>query len=171
VEPPERGLGQSDNLNEEEIRILGIEKLAEHFSKLRWVPPDERNSMVPAVRFLPTTLDPSTSVVDDALVSQLDEIHATGPLKKKMKSEREIGEMNLAAIAKAMREDTSLPIKLHQWHKSVYPDSFTGYDFVSWLVREFRDVSSRSQGAEWGVKLFEQGLFEHVRDQHGFLDG
>lgn len=172
TELPSSNAGLSgEKLSEEEMRILGIEKLAEQFSKLRWQPPDEKHTITPAVRFLPTTLNPATSVLDEALMEQLDQIHAAGPLRKKMKSEREIGSMTLAAIAKAMREEDGVPIKHYQWHRSQYPNSFTGFDFVSWLVREFRDVSSRAQGAEWGVKLEEQGLFEHVRGHHSFLDG
>ncbi|KAG7448312.1 uncharacterized protein BT62DRAFT_1059883 [Guyanagaster necrorhizus] len=159
-----------ETLNEEEIRILGIEKLAEHFTKVRWQPPDEKQAP-PPVRFLPTTHSPAASVLDNALMDQLDQIHAAGPLRKKMKSEREIGDMSLASIAKAMREEDGVPIKHNQWHRSRYPDSFTGFDFVSWLCREFRDVSSRSQGTEWGIRLQEQGLFEHVRGHHNFLDG
>ncbi|PBK93214.1 hypothetical protein ARMGADRAFT_1165448 [Armillaria gallica] len=157
-------------LSDEEIRILGIEKLAEHFTKVRWQPPDEKQTP-PPVRFLPTTLSPAASILDNALMDQLDQIHAAGPLRKKMKSEREIGDMSLASIAKAMREDDGVPIKHNQWHRTRYPDSFTGFDFVSWLCREFRDVSSRSQGTEWGIKLQEQGLFAHVRGYHNFLDG
>ncbi|KAG6334522.1 hypothetical protein ID866_4575 [Astraeus odoratus] len=88
-----------------------------------------------------------------------------------MKSEKEIADMALAAIAKAMRDEDGVPIKLHKWHRTSYPDSFTGFDFVSWLVREFRDVSSREQGTEWGMKLLEQGLFTHCTGRHGFLDG
>ena len=38
-------------------------------------------------------------------------------------------------------------------------------------MREFRDVSTREQGTEWGAKLQEQGLFDHCRGAHGFLDG
>ncbi|KAK0463544.1 uncharacterized protein EV420DRAFT_1728362 [Desarmillaria tabescens] len=171
VKPPTVSVGPAgETLNDEEIRILGIEKLAEHFTKVRWQPPDEKQTP-PPVRFLPTTLSPAASVLDNALMDQLDQIHAAGPLRKKMKSEREIGDMSLALIAKAMREEDGVPIKHHQWHRSRYPDSFTGFDFVSWLCREFRDVSSRAQGTEWGIKLQEQGLFEHVRGYHNFLDG
>ncbi|KAJ7481036.1 hypothetical protein B0H11DRAFT_1230530 [Mycena galericulata] len=171
AEPPTSNIGPSgEKLNDEETRILGIEKLAEQFSKLRWVAPDEKCAP-PPVRFLWTTLNPAVSVLDEALMEQLDQIHAAGPLRKKMKSEREIGDMSLAAIAKAMREDDGVPIKHYQWHRMQYPNSFTGFDFVSWLVREFRDVSSRAQGTEWGIKLEEQGLFEHCRGHHGFLDG
>lgn len=161
-----------ETLNDEEIRIIGIEKLAEIFTKLRWQPAEERAiSPHPPVHFLPTTLDPAMSVLDDALMDQLDQIHAAGPLKKKMKSEREINEMSLSAIAKGMREEDGVPIKHYHWHTTQYPNSFTGFDFVSWLVREFRDVSSRAQAVEWGVKLQEQNLFEHCRGQHNFLDG
>ncbi|KAJ7286515.1 hypothetical protein C8J57DRAFT_665587 [Mycena rebaudengoi] len=171
ADPPSSNIGPSgEKLNDEETRILGIEKLAEQFSKLRWQPPDEKCGP-PPVRFLPTTLNPAVSVLDEALLEQLDQIHAAGPLRKKMRSEREIGDMPLAAIAKAMREEDGVPIKHYQWHRSQYPNSFTGFDFVSWLVREFRDVSSRVQGTEWGIKLEEQGLFEHCRGHHAFLDG
>ncbi|KAJ7154183.1 hypothetical protein C8R46DRAFT_1297935 [Mycena filopes] len=171
AEPPSSNIGPSgEKLNDEETRILGIEKLAEQFTKLRWRAPDE-SCVPPPVRFLWTTLNPAVSVLDEALLEQLDQIHAAGPLRKKMKSEREIGDMSLAAIAKAMRAEDGVPIKHNQWHRSQYPNSFTGFDFVSWLVREFRDVSSRAQGVEWGIKLEEQGLFEHCRGHHTFLDG
>jgi hypothetical protein len=172
VEPPSPSVGPSgEKFNDEEIRLLGIDKLAEIFTKLRWRPPEERSNPPIPVRFLPTTLSPEASVLDEGIVAQLDEIHATGPLRKKMKSDRDIGEMSLTAIAKAMREEDGVRIKHHQWHTAQYPDSFTGFDFVSWLVREFRDVSSRAQGTEWGIKLLGQGLFDHCRGRHGFLDG
>jgi hypothetical protein len=172
VEPPTSFTGPSgEKLNEEEMRILGIEKLADQFTKLRWQPAEERiNHPAPPVRFLQTTFGPAMSVQDESLIEQLEQLNAAA-LRKKMKSEREIGEMSLAAIAKAMREEDGVPIKNYQWHRSIYTNSFIGYDFVSWLVREFRDVSTRLQGAEWGVKLQEQGLFEHCRGYHSFLDG
>ncbi|KAF7314328.1 DEP domain-containing protein [Mycena kentingensis (nom. inval.)] len=171
TEPPTADIGPSgERLNEEEARILGIEKLAEQFTKLRWKASDDE-PLAPNVRFLWTTLNPAVSVLDEALMEQLDSIHTSGPLKKNMKSEKEIAEMPLAVIAKAMRSEGGVPIKNYQWHRIQYPNSFTGHDFVSWLVREFRDVSSRSQATEWGIRLEEQGLFEHCRGHHTFLDG
>lgn len=172
-EPVESITGSNgEKLDEEEIRILGIEKLAEQFTKLRWQDAEEKAAHpAPPVRLLPTTLGPALSIHDASLMEQLDQIHAAGPLKKKMKSERDIADMSLAAIAKAMREDDGVPIKDYHWHRSHYPNAFIGYDFVSWLVREFRDLSSRTQATEWGVKLQEQGLFDHCRGTHNFLDG
>lgn len=174
LEAPPLTVGASgEKLNDEETRLVGSDKLAELWSKLRWILPVDREKGVvyPPLRFIPTYLSPTASVDDEHLVSQLEAIMASGPLGKKMKSEREIAEMSLGSIAKLMREDRGLQIKDHRWHTSVYEDSFTGYDFASWLCREFRDVSTREQAQEWGIKLLEQGLFEHCRGRHGFLDG
>jgi len=170
LEPPHIKEAGNDRLSDEEARMSGIEKLAEMFTRLRWQPLDER-ATCPPVRFLNTTLDPAICVLDDGLMNELDDIHAEGPLKKKMKSEREIGDMSLSAIAKAMREEDGVPIKFRQWHKAEYPDSFIGYDFVSWLVREFRDMPTRAQATEFGNRIQEQGLFEHCLGKHSFLDG
>jgi hypothetical protein len=122
-----------EKLNDEEIRLMGIDKLAEIFTKLRWQPPDERGSPVAPVRFLPTTLGPAHSVLDESLMAQLDEIHAAGPLKKKMQSTREIADTPLSLIAKLMREEDGVPIKFHQWHGAKYPDSFTGFELFRGL--------------------------------------
>lgn len=173
--PPTTG-ASGEKLNDEEIRLLGSDKLAELLSKLRWTSPGEREKGVvyPPVRFLPTYLSPTASVMDEHLVSQLEEIMAAaGPQGKNMRSDRELADMamNLPALAKLMREDKGLSIKDHKWHTRVYQDSFTGYDFTTWLWREFRDVSTREQAQEWGMKLMEKGLFEHCRGKHGFLDG
>ncbi|KAI0053949.1 hypothetical protein FA95DRAFT_1600463 [Auriscalpium vulgare] len=172
AETPQHGSMVSDKLNEEEIQILGIEKLTEMFARLRWVPPDERGAGPPQpVRLLVTDVGPSAMMLDDHLMARLDEIHAAGPLRKKVANDRYIADMSLAAIAKAMREADGVPIKEHRWHLQKYPDSFLGYEFVNWLCREFQDVSTRDQATEWGVKLQEQGLFEHCRGRHGFFDG
>ena len=173
VDPPQPAIGPSgEKLNDEETRLLGCDKLAQIFSSIIWTAYGDRDRAIPhpPVRFIPTYLSPTASVVDEHLVSQLEEVQAAGPLGKNMKSERLIAETSLQAVAKFMREG-ELAIKDHRWRTKFYADSFTGYDFVSWLVREFRDVSTREQGAEWGQKLLENGLFEHCRRRHGFIDG
>lgn len=174
LDAPQPAIGPSgEKLNDEETRLLGSDKLAQIFSGLVWIPQAERDKGVayPPVRFIPTYLSPTACVVDEHLVAQLEEVQAAGPFGKKIKSERVLAEMSLSALAKLMREDGELAIKDHRWRSKFYPDSFTGYEFVNWLVREFRDISSREQGAEWGQKLMDAGLFEHCRHRHGFIDG
>lgn len=165
-----------EKLDDEEIRLVGMDKLAELFSRVRWQPPEfgpgTGTQPQPIVRFLLTDLGPAPSLLDETLMNRLDEIHALGPLRKNPRSEKEISQMTLGAIGKAMREDpVSLAIKDYRWHGKVYADTFTGSDFVNWLVREFRDVASREQAVEIGGKLQAQGLFDHARKAHGFLDG
>jgi hypothetical protein len=162
--------GEADTLDEEEIRLLGVtERLTELFSRARWLRPEERD--LPPPRFVETTLDPAYCVLDDGLMTQIEELHARGPLKKKRLSERSLEDMSLGAIARAMREEGGVLIKDHKWHGTEYPDSFTGREFVSWLVREFKDVSTREQGVEQGNRLLALGLFEHSRGAHGLMDG
>jgi len=165
-----------EKLNDEEIRLVGMDKLAELFSRVRWQPPDSSlgtgTQTQSVVRFLTTDLGPAECILDETLMNRLDEIHAMGPLKKNTKSEKEISQMSLSAIAKAMRDDpVGLPIKDYRWHGRLYTDAFTGSDFVNWLVKEFRDISSKEQAVEVGGRLQAQGLFDHGRRTHGFLDG
>lgn len=158
-----------DGLNDEEIRLKGADKLADLFSRARWTP--ETNRPTISLRFVPTTLGPAACVLDANVTERIDEVHASGPLQKKAKSERVLGAYTLREVAKAMREEDGVPIKNYKWHHNTYPDAFTGYDFVSWLVREFKDIHTREQAAEAGVKLQKQGLFQHCRERHQFLDG
>lgn len=169
--PPTFAQLSGEKLSDEEIRLLGAEKLAELFHRARWYKPNEKPDDVAPTRFLLTTLEPSACVLDEGLTAALDKIHEQGPLKKKPNSSKTVEDTPLATLAKAMREEDGIPMKENIWHRSVYPDSFTGEEFVSWLVREYKDVATREQGAAWGTRLMEQGLMEHCRGTHGFLDG
>ncbi|KAG8887158.1 vacuolar membrane-associated protein iml1 [Tulasnella sp. 332] len=169
--PPTLNQMSGDRLSDEEIRLLGIEKLGDLFHKARWYKPNEKPEDFTPPRFLLTTLGPSACVLDEGLVSQLDEIHAQGPLRKKRSSTKSVEDTPLTTLAKAMREEDGVPIKDYVWHRVVHAESFTGYDFVSWLVREYKDVGTREQATAWGQSLMNQGLIEHCKGKHGFLDG
>ena len=174
--PPTNTGPMGEKLNDEEIRLVGMDKLAELFSRVKWQPPDGSlgtgTQTQPIIRFLTTDLGPAACLLDETLMCRLDEIYTLGPLRKNMKSEKEISQMSLSAVAKVMREDpVTLPIKDYKWHGRAYTDAFLGSDFVNWLVKEFRDVSSREQAVEIGAKLQAQGLFDHGRRTYGFLDG
>ena len=54
-EVPQSSIGPTgEKLNDEEIRLLGMDKLAELFTKVRWVSPEDKGKPIPPVRFLPT---------------------------------------------------------------------------------------------------------------------
>ncbi|KZT34721.1 hypothetical protein SISSUDRAFT_1072030 [Sistotremastrum suecicum HHB10207 ss-3] len=161
----------SDKLSPEEIRLLGIDKLAELFGKNRWMNPNDKDKPHFPPRILPTWLGPADCVLDETLVNQLNQLHEAGPLRKKAKSEKMIAESSPASIAKALHEEDPPLIKHNRWNGRSYASSFTGYELVSWLVREFKDISSREEATTKGKELMELGLFEHVKGLHGFLDG
>ncbi len=158
-------------LSEEEIRLLGMAELAARFTAARWLRQDENVDSHAPVKFVMTTLGPAASVSDDQLMAKLEETHHSGSLRKKPNSNRVLAGMSLEAIAASMRMPDGVPIRDNRWHNAYYPDSFTGEEFVSWLLREFWDVSTREQGAEQGSKLEAQGLMRHCRGNYGFIDG
>jgi DEP domain-containing protein 5 len=169
--PPVDMHGESgEKLSDEECRLLGTDRLAELFGKARWLGPGETVDSYTPPRFLYTWVDPPSCLRDTTLMESLDQVNATAALGKPRTSDKDLEGMSLASIAKAMREDPTL-VRDRHWNRNHYPDSFTGYEFVSWLVRTFRDVSTRQQAAEWGVKLQGMGLLMHVRREHLFMDG
>lgn len=42
---------------------------------------------------------------------------------------------------------------------------------TNWLLRVFKDLSTREDAVVLGDQLMERGVFSHVRGKHGFLDG
>lgn len=167
--PPPMKAPTGENLSDEEIRLIGTDKLAELFAKARWLRPGEKPEHFAALRFLPTSLDPATSVLDEQFMKQLaageEEYVADEHSKKVLK------DASLEAVAKEMRSEHGVKINDRLWHRILYADTFTGADFVTWLCREYSDVKTREDAIEWGIKFHEQGLFEHVTHGHGFLDG
>lgn len=157
--------------SDEEQQLIGMDRLADHFTKARWLRHGETLDSYPPVKFLLTTLDPVNSVLDEVLMSKLEDLHLAGPLRKKPNSNRVLQDADLNTLAVLARQPDGLPIRDNRWHHAFYPDSFTGEEFVSWLLREFQDVSNRDEGASWGAKLEQKGFLRHCRNYHGFIDG
>ncbi len=159
-----------ERLSEEECQLLGTDRLAEVFGKARWLAYDETLDQFTPPRFLYTWLDPPASVLDTSLMESLDDLNATAAIGKPRHVNKSLEGISLGAIAKAMREEKGL-IRDRHWNRKFYPDSFTGHEFVAWVLKTFFDFSTREQATEWGDSLMEKGLFHHVRDEHRFMDG
>ncbi|KZO99195.1 hypothetical protein CALVIDRAFT_495430 [Calocera viscosa TUFC12733] len=159
-------------LSDEEIRIKGMEHLAELFGRLRWRPDDARTDLGNSVPLLITYLDPLACLLDEPLMESLAEAHMPRASDRKRKAEKALEGASLSSIARAMRDpEVGLVIEDHKWHSNVHKDSFSGSDLVTFLLREYRDVSTREEATKWGNKLMEDGLIEHCRSYHVFLDG
>ncbi|PWN51551.1 hypothetical protein IE53DRAFT_46245 [Violaceomyces palustris] len=176
--PPPMKAPTGEDLSDEEIRLIGTDKLAELFWRARYHKNKEDRDQINAPRFLPTSLDPATSVHDEEFMKQMiaieEEMNAQASARQSgrhsRRAQKTLAGRALEAIAKDMRSD-GLKISDRLWNKINYADAFTGADLVTWLCMEYVDVRSREEAVEVGCKLQEDGLFEHVHKSHGFLDG
>lgn len=164
-------------LNDEETRLLGMDRLADLFARAEYHAPGQphRSRALP-LRFLPTTLDPSCSLHDtaflDALTALNQEISRHGISLDTNRPQQKAHDLSLKALAEAMHHARAA-LKVHDrvWHRVRYPDTFTGADLVSWLCRSYADIHTREDAVQWGRKLLEAHLIEHVTASHSFMDG
>ncbi|CDS82039.1 related to IML1-subunit of the Seh1-associated complex [Sporisorium scitamineum] len=171
--PPPMQAPTGEDLDDEEIRLIGTDKLAELFHRARFIRSKEERDQTHVQRFLPTSLDPAMSLQDEDFMKQLAEENAkqrAQSASSKKRLHKTLAGRALDAVAKDMRSG-GLVINDRIWHRMLYSDTFTGADMVSWMCSEYADVRSREDAVEWGMKLMDEGLFEHVHKAHGFLDG
>lgn len=174
--PPPMMASSGEYLSDEEVRLMGMDRLAELFMRAEFYPRGRpRQARSVPLRFLPTTLDPSSSLSDASFVEalaerhdELDRRHAQDPRPR----QRESGALTLAAIADDMRASMR-ELKVHDrvWHRVVHRRTFTGADLVTWLCRTYSDIHTRDDAVQLGNKLLRAGFMEHTFALHGFLDG
>ncbi|GMK55697.1 hypothetical protein CspeluHIS016_0207530 [Cutaneotrichosporon spelunceum] len=156
---------QGEEYNSSEILITGTVKLLELLGKYQCKAPHEKPT---PLRLLATTFDPSTCVLDEGLLGELDRLTSG---KEKIEADHTLEGMTLPALADMMnRPNNGLIIRDRYWGFKVHEDSFTGDQFCQWLIASFSDVQTREQAVEWGQSLLEKGLFEHVNGTHTFQD-
>lgn len=176
--PPPMKAPTGEDLSDEEIRLIGTDKLAELFHKARFTRSKEEKEQTHVQRFLPTSLDPAMSLQDEDFMKQLAEENAkqraaqSSASASKKRLHKTLAGRALDSVAKDMRSSTNgLVINDRIWHRMLYSDTFTGADMVTWMCNEYSDVRSREEAVLEGGRLMEEGLFEHVHKVHGFLDG
>ena len=171
--PPPMKAPTGEDLDDEEIRLIGTDKLAELFHRAKFVRSKEERDQTHVQRFLPTSLDPAMSLQDEDFMKQLAEENARQRAQSaasKKRLHKTLSGRAIDAVAKDMRSG-GLVINDRIWHRMLYSDTFTGADMVTWMCSEYADVRSREEAVDWGIRLMEDGLFEHVHKVHGFLDG
>ena len=175
--PPAMTASTGERLSDEEVRLLGMDRLAELFARVEYRVPGKPRHTRPArpLRFLPTTLDPSSSMHDDMFVEALiainDELSPRGtpPLRR---MHRDAAGRSLETLADELRAaESELRIYDRLWHRVLYPDTFTGADLVTWLCHAYDDIRTRDEAVDLGRRLQKEGHIEHILGAHGFLDG
>ncbi|WWD05741.1 hypothetical protein V865_003824 [Kwoniella europaea PYCC6329] len=161
---------QNEHLNQTDLLWLGAQKVIETLN--RYLLKSQNGTPQQPLRIVTTTFDPSTCVLDEELMMDLERQISNKEKPTNINSDhKRLEGMTLANVAELMcQPGNGLIIRTRWWEARQHVQSFTGAQFCEWLQNSFEDVTSREKAAEWAESLLEKGLIEHVTNSHGFLD-
>ncbi|KAK4574819.1 vacuolar membrane-associated protein iml1 [Recurvomyces mirabilis] len=193
VEPPRQGHitpGPARGLSDEERRIDGIQKLTQLWQRNRYFKPEELRQQASFVRPRATpvvsardpnplaieyqTRDPSAVVnaYGPTLTKQLDGAEPAGPLFAESEMYHS-SNFDTAKLVKQLQEPPphGVEVRDRRWLTRLHFNCFRGDEMVNWLLRVFKDLTTRDDAIEIGNQLMGRGIFSHVRARHEFRDG
>ncbi|GEQ66645.1 hypothetical protein JCM33374_g308 [Metschnikowia sp. JCM 33374] len=163
----------NEKLSDEEIRLEGLRKLIALIERGRYKANDD-----PSVRKkeeIFQEINFYTGNLHDFLNEQAEyfDVSGTKPSNSLMITDGSRFNMNvkLAQLAQELQTDGGLKLVDRTWHFKFHPHCFLGSDLVSWIIKQFDDIDSREAATEYGQTLMDRGVFSHVENRHGFLDG
>lgn len=162
----------NDNLSDEEIRVEGLRKLISLIERGRYVRLDEKKTkkkeeILPEISFY-------TGNLFDFLNEQAEMFAMSGtqPTNSLMVSDSKFNtNIKLSTLAERLQAPGGLRLVDRTWHFKIHPLCFVGQELVSWLIEYFDDIDNREEATTYGQSLMDEGLFTHVENRHGFLDG
>lgn len=164
----------NDKLTDEEIRVEGLRKLIATIERGKYVRSEDvkknrkKEEILPEISFY-------TGNLYDFLNEQAEyfDMSGTRPDNSLMVSDGLRFNMNikLSSLAAQLQAPGGLKLVDRTWHFKVHPHCFLGSELVSWLIEAFEDIDSREEATVYGQSLMNKGLFCHVEQRHGFLDG
>lgn len=164
----------NDKLTDEEIRVEGLRKLIAMIERGKYVRSDDvktnrkKEEILPEISFY-------TGNLYDFLNEQAEyfEFSGTRPVNSLMVSDglRFNTNIKLTSLATQLQGQGGLKLVDRAWHFKLHPHCFLGSELVSWLIEAFEDIDSREEAVTYGQSLMDKGLFCHVEQRHGFLDG
>lgn len=168
----------SDDLDNEEIRVAGVNRLVSIFQKGQYLTAEEKEATQAKTQkeapttmtVLFTTTDPSAFVTQEYETLLYGSVFTRKPLLMN-ETESFRKDVKLSTLAKELQSSRGLKIEDRRWHLRLYEMCFVGTELVDWLVENFSDIPDRAQAIEYGQVLMQGGLFEHVSKRHQFLDG
>lgn len=158
----------NEKLSDEEIRLEGLRKLIAVIERGRYVKTKDRTAkkkeeILPEVSFY-------TGNLYDFLNEQSDVAQGGNSLLIP-EHMRFLKDVKLAQLARELQGENGINLVDRVWHFKMHARCFLGNELVSWISECFEDVESREEAAEYGQHLMDKGLFKHVENRHGLLDG
>lgn len=161
----------NEHLTDEEIRVEGLRKLIALIERGKYTTTREeavknKESINPEISFY-------TGNLYEFLSQQAEIFEITGnkPSSSLMTTEKFNKQIKLINLAHEIQSPGGLKIVDRTWHFATHENCFIGNEFVTWLVENFSDLETREDATTYGQSLMNKGLFKHVEDRHGFLDG
>ncbi|GAV47364.1 hypothetical protein ZYGR_0H02050 [Zygosaccharomyces rouxii] len=167
--------GRNETLTPEEIRLEGLNRLISSIAKSRLLTTKEKQmkknkkeEIQPEILFYTGSLfdfiREQKSSLDRSVLSYKDSIFAD---RKQLKKD-----VDIRTLAHEIQHGNNpLTLVNRKWHWKRHQNSFIGSEMVNWLLRNLSDIDTREEAVEYGQSLMDRGLFKHVLNKHGFLDG
>ncbi|KAF7583559.1 hypothetical protein FOB63_001777 [Clavispora lusitaniae] len=173
--PPNAHHINNENLSDEEIRVEGLRKLIALIERGKYVQPEKQEKKSKKEEILPEILF-YTGNLYDFLGEQAEYFNVSGTKPDNslmVDGSRFNTNIKLQSLAQELQAPAPAGLRLvdRTWHFKLHPHCFLGNEMVSWLLEAFDDIDSREEATQYGQSLMERGLFRHVENRHGFLDG
>ncbi|SCU80666.1 LANO_0B00826g1_1 [Lachancea nothofagi CBS 11611] len=168
--------GRSETLSAEEIRLEGLRRLISSIYRTRLkngrdkLPRSSRKEEIaPEILFYTGSL---FSFIDE----QAEILKSTGNTRSDtifVKDEDSLSkDVDIVDLAYDMQYGKNhLRLVNRKWHWKKHNNCFLGLELVNWLIENFSDIDTRDDAVAYGQELMGRGLFVHVENRHGFLDG
>ncbi|KAJ4165241.1 hypothetical protein LMH87_006880 [Akanthomyces muscarius] len=166
--------------NPEEVRIEGIQRLAQMWKKHRYVSASERRFQGQArsrildhspLNIIYKTDDPSLVVAAELgnlpTLESVEYSSSNGNLIVRKDLFRRAN-LNLTALAEALQQPIDsggVPLRNRRWHLRTHSNAFIGSDMTTWLLKNFEDVDSREEAEDLGNALMVSAPKEKERSK------
>ena len=170
---------QTNEDNEEEIRIEGIRKFTQMLQRYRVGAADDRRQGKEQAKD-PNPLDIiyQTRDASDVVAAEYDSLllleSELGPRRSKLFINEELfrmNDVNLSRLAQEIQSEKGVAMQDRRWHLRLHYNCFIGSEMTTWLLENFADLQTRDDAVDLGNELMRKGLFVHVEKRHQFRDG
>lgn len=162
-----------ETLSDEEIRLEGLRKLISNMCRARARVSGEKKDnrkeeLLPEIFFYTGHIKQFIEEQEDMLRQHLD--------TKKNENEGDALMLNKSVDNEKLAFELQwgkdrLDLVTRKWHWNTYHNCFIGSLLVNWILEHFEDIETREDAVSYGESLMSKGLFVHVLNKHGFLDG
>lgn len=168
--------GRNETLTPEEIRLEGLRKLITSINRSkRRVPKDDsvknskKEEIQQEVMFYTGSLfqfiHEQKESLEKSAIDYKDSIFASEAMQLRK-------DVDMKKMAYEIQHGNNpLTLVNRKWHWKKHKNSFIGAEMVNWLISNYADIDTREDAVTYGQGLMEEGLFVHVLNKHGFLDG